>query len=108
MVVKKRLVSPYTSVCSLLRVEDLGSLDGFPRNFIHAYIRTNVHTYVLTYVHRHTHTHTHIYTYIPWMHKCVTKTVGCGISHKYKNIQNLRCKILQPFYKNIIINHLYT
>ena len=25
--------------------------------------------------------------YLPWVHKCVIKTVGCGTSHKYTNIQ---------------------
>ena len=29
-----------------------------------------------------------IYTYIPWIRKCVTKTVGCGRSCKYTNIHN--------------------
>jgi hypothetical protein len=26
--------------------------------------------------------HTYIHTYIPWIHKFVMATVGCGISHK--------------------------
>jgi len=32
------------------------------------------------YIHTHTHTHTH--TYIPWIHKCIIKTAGCGTSNK--------------------------
>ena len=28
-----------------------------------------------------------IYTYIPWIEKSVKKTVECGTSHKYTNIQ---------------------
>ena len=46
----------------------------------------------------------YIHTYIPWIHKCVTKTEGCGTSHKYTKYTNLQCKILQTFYKNNIIN----
>jgi hypothetical protein len=30
-----------------------------------------------------------IYTYTPWIHKWVTKTVGCRISCKYTNIHNV-------------------
>jgi len=56
----------------------------------------------ITYI----HTHTYIYTYIPWIHKCLIKTVGCGVNCKY-TYKNLQCKILQTFYKNII-NNLYT
>ena len=26
--------------------------------------------------------------YVPWIHKCVTKTVGCGASNEYANIYN--------------------
>jgi hypothetical protein len=39
----------------------------------------------------------HTHTYIPWIHRCVMKTVGCGTSHKYTyaNIQ-------LPFYKKVI------
>jgi hypothetical protein len=51
---------------------------------------------------------TYIYTYIPWIHKCVIKTAGCGRSHKYTRYANLQCKIQQTFYKNSTINHLYT
>ena len=29
----------------------------------------------------------YIRTYIPWVCKCFIKTVGCGTSHKYINVQ---------------------
>jgi hypothetical protein len=51
-------------------------------------------TYLCTYICTHTYVCAYIHTYIPWIHKCVTKTVGCGTSHKYTNIQFLQCKIL--------------
>jgi hypothetical protein len=35
----------------------------------------------------------HIYRYISWVPKCFTKTLGCGTSHEYTNIQVLQCKI---------------
>jgi hypothetical protein len=34
----------------------------------------------------HTQTHTHMYS--SWIHKFVTKTVGCGRSYKYTNIHS--------------------
>jgi len=46
------------------------------------YKPTYVHMYVYTYI------HTYMHTYIPLIHKCVTKTVGCGTYHKYTNIHN--------------------
>jgi hypothetical protein len=27
--------------------------------------------------------HTYIHIFVPWIRKCVIKTVGCGTSHKY-------------------------
>jgi len=36
----------------------------------------------------HTDTHTHTQSYIPWIHKCFTKSVGCGTSHGYTFIHN--------------------
>jgi hypothetical protein len=61
----------------------------------HTHTLIHIHTHTHSYTHTHTHTnthsytHTHMYYYIPWIHKCVTKTVGCGTSHKYTNIHNL-------------------
>jgi len=40
-----------------------------------------------------------IHTYITWVHKCVTKTIGCGTSHKYTNIHNF-CS--EKYYKHFI------
>lgn len=38
-----------------------------------------------------------------WIHKYVTKTVDCGISHKYrKYIEFIQCKILQIFYETVL------
>jgi hypothetical protein len=36
------------------------------------------------------------------------KTAGCGISRKYTKFTNLQTKTLQTFYKNSIINQLYS
>jgi hypothetical protein len=56
-------------------------------------------TYIHTYIHTHTHTHTH--TYIPWIHKCVTKTIGCGKSHKYTICTVYSTiNILQQYYRS--------
>jgi len=38
-------------------------------------------------------------TDIPWIHKCVVKTVGCGASHKYTNIQIYCVKYYKLFAK---------
>jgi hypothetical protein len=46
----------------------------------------------------------HIPTYIPWIHKCVKKTVEYGTSH---NTQFFQCKILQAIYTNSNIHHLH-
>lgn len=62
-------------------------------------LNTHTHTYIHTYV------CTYIYTYMPWIHKCVIKTVGCGASHK-DTYTNSQCTILQTFYKNVI-NQLF-
>ena len=46
------------------------------------------------------------HTYIPLIRKCVTKTVGCGTSHKYTNIQIYSLNttnILQNGIKNYFI-----
>jgi len=32
--------------------------------------------------------HTYVHIYIPWVCKCVTKTIECGTSHKYTSIHN--------------------
>jgi hypothetical protein len=47
----------------------------------------------------HTYIYTYLPTYIPWVHKCVTKTLGCGTSHKYTNIHIL-CN--EKYYKHFI------
>ena len=36
----------------------------------------------------------YFHAYIPLIHKCVRMKKECGISHKYKNVQNFDCKIL--------------
>jgi hypothetical protein len=38
-------------------------------------------------MHINIHMYIHIYIHT-WIHKCVTQTIGCGISHNYTNIQN--------------------
>ena len=38
---------------------------------------TYIHTYICTY---------NIHKYVPWISRCVTKTAGCGLSHKYANM----------------------
>ena len=45
--------------------------------------------------------------YIPWIHKCVIKTVGSGTSYKYTTVQidNVKYYILL---NNSNVNHLYT
>jgi len=55
--------------------------------------RTNgiLHRYI------HTYTHTHTHTRIPWIHKCVTKTAGCGTSCKYTNVQIYSAKYYEHF-----------
>jgi hypothetical protein len=35
-----------------------------------------------------TYIHACVHIYIPWIHRYVTKTVGCGTCHKYTNIHN--------------------
>jgi hypothetical protein len=42
----------------------------------------------MAHVHTRTYTDTYIHTYIPWIHKCVTRTVGCGTSNEYTHIHN--------------------
>jgi len=61
-----------------------------------------IHTYIHTYVHTHTH------SLSPWIHNCVVKTVEWGTSHKYGKFRNLRRTVPQKFYKNSIINNIYT
>ena len=45
---------------------------------------------------------TYIDTYIPWIHKCVTKTTGCGTSHKYKNKHNFYSVNIVNTYKTLL------
>ena len=47
-----------------------------------------MHTYIHIYTCTDMYICTYIHAYIPWNHKCVTKTVRCGKSHKYANILN--------------------
>jgi len=49
---------------------------------VHACMHMYIHKTIQAYI------HTGMHTYIPRTHKCVTKTVGCGTSHKYINIHN--------------------
>jgi len=39
---------------------------------------------------------------MPWIHKCATKTAGCGKSVKHTNIHILQCTILRTFYKTML------
>ena len=66
-----------------------------------------VHTHTHAHTHLHTHSHTPTYMYSPWIHKSVTKTVGCGTNHKYTNIHNSWRKILQKFYKKYNMSSLH-
>jgi len=74
------------------------------------YINTFVqHTDMRMCMHTHTNTHEiYTHTFIPWIHKCVTKRVGCRTSHKDTNI----CTFYSAKYYKIlqisIINNLYT
>ena len=43
------------------------------RTYVHIYIHAYICTYIYIYIH----------TYIPWIHKCVINTAGCGTFHKY-------------------------
>jgi hypothetical protein len=63
------------------------------REYIH--MRAHIHTHtcmtyiyksIQAYIHPCIH-HTGMHTYIPWIHKCVTKTVGCRTSHKFTNVR---------------------
>jgi hypothetical protein len=47
-----------------------------------------IHTYIHTYTHN-----------IPWIHKCIMKTTGCGKSH---NTQNIQIFYTVKYYKNFI------
>lgn len=47
----------------------------------------------------HTYIHTYLPTYILWVHKCITKTIGCGTSHKYTSIYTF-CS--EKYYKYFI------
>jgi hypothetical protein len=60
----------YTYICTYILI------------YLHIYIHSYVHTYIYTYVHTYT-------VYVHSMEPCVTKTIGCGTSHKYTNIHNL-------------------
>ena len=49
------------------------------------------------------HSETYIYAYSPCIHQCVTKTVGCGTSHKYTNIHNVySVKYYKHFTKTVL------
>jgi len=59
-----------------------------------------------TYI--HTYVHTYIYTHITWIHKCVTKRIGCGTSHTYTNIYNFySVKYYQHFKKQYYRSSLH-
>jgi len=44
----------------------------------------------------------YIRMFIPWIRKCVVKTVGCGTSHKYTNIQIYGLKYYKHFTKTVL------
>jgi len=48
--------------------------------------------------------HTYIHACVPWIHKCVVKTVGCRTSHKYTNVHIFSVKYYRHFTKNSIIS----
>jgi hypothetical protein len=45
-------------------------------------LHVHFHIFLVIYNNIYTHIHTYIRTYIPRIHKFVTATIGCGISHK--------------------------
>jgi hypothetical protein len=52
--------------------------------------------------------YTHTHTYILWIHKCVTKTLVRGTSHKYANIHNFySLKYYKIFYKEYYRSSLH-
>jgi hypothetical protein len=51
--------------------------------------------------------HTYTHTYIPRIHKCVTKTVGCGKSHKYATVQICSVKYYEQYIKEYYIKEYY-
>jgi len=69
---------------------------GFNPSFLHAYIHT--HTYIHTYI----HTYMHAYIHILHGSISVSKTVGCGTSHEYTNIQIYSIKYDKYFTKTIL------
>lgn len=78
----------------------------------HACIHPSIYTHGAKnpFTHACTHTHTHIHTshsYIPRIHMCVTKVEGCGICHKYPNIQadSLKYYILQKIVLQVTFTH---
>ena len=80
----------------------------------HTYIHTDSLTYIHIYIVRSTYlptyirTYIYLYIYIPWTHKCVTKTVGCGTRHKYINMYNFYSVKYYKRFTNSIADHLYT
>jgi hypothetical protein len=50
------------------------------------HIRTYIYMYTHTHIHIRIHIRTYIYMYIPWIRKCVTKTIKSGTYDKYTNI----------------------
>jgi len=54
--------------------------------------RADIYIYMRVYIHM----------YIPWIHRCVIKTVGCGTSHKYTNIQICGVKYYRHFTKTVL------
>ena len=60
-------------------------------------------------IHTYIHTYTYIYIYIhTYIYKHITKTTGCGTSHKYTNIHNITVHNTMNILQNSTIGHLYT
>ena len=72
----------HTYICTCVRTYIHTYICMYVHTYIHRYIKTYKHTYIHAYI------HTGMHTYIPWIHKCVTKTVGCRTSHKFTNIHS--------------------
>jgi hypothetical protein len=73
--------------------------------YIYTYVHIYIHWHVCIYI--YIYTHTHIHSTDPCVCVCVVESVGCEKNKKYRKYSNLQCKIIQSFYENNIIKHLY-
>jgi len=62
------------------------------------YLLTYIYIYIYIYIHT---TYTYIHT-VSWIHKWVIKTVGCGTSQRYTNIQTYSVKYYKHFTKTVL------